>query len=94
MSGTTYQVLKAKVCPLVMTSTASSDEQARAQGYLDVFDKLIADHDGCYQPHFLTMLPREIAERGDQFVLLDGMASEYAIARGWLNYLHTEHWRR
>ena len=90
----TYQTLKTCAYRLARVSAESDDADAKARGYSDVFDLLIDDHDGEYQPRFLVMLPSEVCDECDRRTLLDGLASEYASASGWMAYLHSEHWRR
>lgn len=89
-----YHTLKTCVHRLARISTETDDAGAKARGYSDVFDFLIADHDGKCQPRFLAMLLSEVCDECDRHTLLDGLASEYASARGWMAYLHSEHWRR
>lgn len=94
MEQEAYRSLKQRVHAVARSSAGCGDSEARARGYLDVFDLLMNDHDGPCQPKFLAMLPGELADEAARRTLLDGMAAEYAATRGWMGYIQSEHWRR
>lgn len=94
MQDAIYQGLKARVQNAAESSAGCVDADARARGYLDVFHLLMTDPDGACQPKFLTALPLQIPDGTARRVLLDGMAVEYAGARGWMAYIQSEDWRR
>ena len=94
MQQQAYRRLKQRVHAVAELSAGCGDIEARARGYLDVFDLLMKDHDGTCQPKFLAMLPLELADGDARRALLDGMALEYAALPGWMGYIQSEHWRR
>lgn len=94
MEQEAYRSLKQRVYPVAALSAGCGDIEARARGYLDVFDLLMKDHDGPCQPRFLAMLPMELDDGDARRTLLDGMALEYASVPGWIGYIQSEHWRR
>lgn len=94
MEQDAYRHLKQRVHAVARSSAGCGDSEARARGFLDVFDLLMKDPDGTCQPKFLTMLPSELADGDTRRALLDGMALEYAAKPGWMGYIQSEHWRR
>lgn len=84
-----YDVMKRKAYALASSVTGTSNTDAKAAGYEDLWDLLMTDSDHPRQSMFLMGLPHVLSEK-QRRILLDGLAREYTDADGWLDYVRRE----
>lgn len=83
-----YGVMKGRAYALAQVAAGCSNSDAAARGFKDVFGLVMSDSDHDRQAMFLSLLPATFPSEEHRRILLDGLASEYGHADGWMAYVN------
>jgi hypothetical protein len=91
MTPDIYAAMKGRIYSHVTLCTGRTNQEARAEGFKDVFDLLMSDSDHNRQQLFCISLGVIMPSDKQRRILLDGLAREYCGCQdGWMEYVARE----